>query len=354
MIRTFAKQLLSVGLSSLLVVTAYAIGSRSTATRGTHRIGRGCRTVHRQTICSRWWRRSPSIRTRSWPRFSAPQPFQTRLRRPTMASAEQAAHRRIPDEGRGQADMGPSVKALTQFPSVLDNMAKNLSWTSALGEAYHNQAADVMAAVQVLRPRQKRREICKSGSQITVVQESPQVIVIQPANPQVVYVPQYNPTVVYGVPYQPPGYIDGRRCGRQRAGVSESASRWALPSTTVAADGDTAPGIATGTAPPWCIAAAHTTAMLPGTAGTTDRAQPRTVPTAPPVPARGYNPSTGTYARGASATTAIRKRGRRPGLQPAHRSVCLHRSGLKRLWERWSLDGQQERQDRLYPASVER
>jgi len=27
----------------------------------------------------------------------------------------------------------PSVKALTQFPSVLDNMASNLAWTSALG-----------------------------------------------------------------------------------------------------------------------------------------------------------------------------------------------------------------------------
>ena len=34
----------------------------------------------------------------------------------------------------------PSVKALTQFPSVLDNMAKNLTWTSSLGEAYHDQA----------------------------------------------------------------------------------------------------------------------------------------------------------------------------------------------------------------------
>src|SRR5580704_4536971 len=31
----------------------------------------------------------------------------------------------------------PSVKALTQFPSVLDNLAKNLAWTSALGEAYN-------------------------------------------------------------------------------------------------------------------------------------------------------------------------------------------------------------------------
>ena len=50
----------------------------------------------------------------------------------------------------GQA-WDPSVKALTQFPSVLDNMSKNLSWTSQLGEAYHNQESDVMAAIQALR-----------------------------------------------------------------------------------------------------------------------------------------------------------------------------------------------------------
>ena len=49
----------------------------------------------------------------------------------------------------------PSVKALTQFPTVLDNMTKNLSWTSALGEAYHTQAADVMSAIQFLRAKAK-------------------------------------------------------------------------------------------------------------------------------------------------------------------------------------------------------
>ena len=100
----------------------------------------------------------------------------------------------------------PSVKALTQFPSVLDNLAKNLSWTSALGETYHLQAADVMAAVQTLRAKAKAAGNLKSGSQITVVQQSPQVIVIQPTNPQVVYVPTYNPAVVYGTPYVTPGY----------------------------------------------------------------------------------------------------------------------------------------------------
>lgn len=100
----------------------------------------------------------------------------------------------------------PSVKALTQFPSVLDNMAKNLSWTSALGEAYHTQAPDMMSAIQVLRAQAKAVGNLKSGAQIAVIQQSPEVIVIQPTNPQVVYVPQYNPAAVYGTPYVTPGY----------------------------------------------------------------------------------------------------------------------------------------------------
>ena len=100
----------------------------------------------------------------------------------------------------------PSVKALTQFPSVLDNMAKNLAWTSALGEAAGTQQQDVMAAIQSMRAKAYAEGNLKSGKEIRVVQESPQVIVIQPANPQVVYVPQYNPTVVYGTPVTTPGY----------------------------------------------------------------------------------------------------------------------------------------------------
>jgi hypothetical protein len=103
----------------------------------------------------------------------------------------------------------PSVMALTQFPSVLNQMAQNLSWTSALGDAAYNQQADVMAAIQRLRKQAKDAGNLKSTSQMTVTQQNPQTIVIQPANPQVVYVPQYNPTVVYGTPYQPPGYSTG-------------------------------------------------------------------------------------------------------------------------------------------------
>jgi Protein of unknown function (DUF3300) len=103
----------------------------------------------------------------------------------------------------------PSVKALTEFPSVLANMAKNLNWTSSLGQAYHNQESEVMAAIQTLRHQAQAAGNLKSGSQITVVQKSPQTIVIEPTNPQVVYVPQYDPALIYGTPYVTPGYTAG-------------------------------------------------------------------------------------------------------------------------------------------------
>ena len=100
----------------------------------------------------------------------------------------------------------PAVKALTQFPSVLDDQAKNLAWTSALGEAGATQQQDVMIAIQRMRAKAYAAGNLKSGPQIKVVQESPQTIIIQPSNPQVVYVPAYNPTIVYGAPIVVPGY----------------------------------------------------------------------------------------------------------------------------------------------------
>jgi len=105
-----------------------------------------------------------------------------------------------------QQPWDPSVKALTQFPTVLDNMVKNLSWTSALGEASATQQQDVMDAIQRMRAKAQAAGNLTSGPQIKVVQDNPQTIVIQPANPQVVYVPAYNPAVIYGGPIVVPGY----------------------------------------------------------------------------------------------------------------------------------------------------
>ena len=130
-----------------------------------------------------------------------------------VANAWMQQNKNLTGSALGQAVNGqswdPSVKALTQFPSVLNNLAQNMVWTSQLGEAYHNQSSDVMAAIQTLRTQAKAAGNLKSGAQITVVQQSPQTIVIQPTNPQVVYVPEYNPTVIYGTPYVTPGYSTG-------------------------------------------------------------------------------------------------------------------------------------------------
>lgn len=93
----------------------------------------------------------------------------------------------------------PSVKALAQFPSVLSNMDKNLSWTSSLGEAYVNQPQDVMDAVQVMRRRAQGAGNLKDNAQEKVTTQG-QNIVIEPADPEVVYVPTYDPWVVYGGP----------------------------------------------------------------------------------------------------------------------------------------------------------
>ena len=105
-----------------------------------------------------------------------------------------------------QQSWDPSVKALTQFPSVLHDLAKNLSWTSNLGQAFTNQQSDVMAAVQVMRAKAQAAGTLQSSSQIKVVQQSPQTIIIEPASSNVVYVPQYNPAVVFGTPLIVPAY----------------------------------------------------------------------------------------------------------------------------------------------------
>jgi Protein of unknown function (DUF3300) len=93
----------------------------------------------------------------------------------------------------------PSVKAVAQFPSVLENMDKNLSWTSSLGEAYANQQQDVTDAVQAMRQQARKAGHLNSNEQEKVTTQG-NTVVIEPANPQVVYVPAYDPWLVYGAP----------------------------------------------------------------------------------------------------------------------------------------------------------
>jgi hypothetical protein len=91
----------------------------------------------------------------------------------------------------------PSVKALTAFPSVLDNLARNQNWTGALGNAYYNQPGDVMNAVQAARVQAQQAGYLRSTPQQRVIYDGG-LITIVPVNPGLVYVPYYNPWRIYG------------------------------------------------------------------------------------------------------------------------------------------------------------
>jgi hypothetical protein len=93
----------------------------------------------------------------------------------------------------------PSVKALAEFPTVLDNMARNTGWTASLGNAYYNQPGDVMNAVQAMRYQAQQAGNLRSTPQERVYYNGG-LVVIEPVNPALVYVPYYNPWVVYGAP----------------------------------------------------------------------------------------------------------------------------------------------------------
>jgi hypothetical protein len=114
-----------------------------------------------------------------------------------------------PEDIAAQADQtnwDPSLKALTAFPQVLDQMARNPQWTHDLGNAYYNQPQDVLSAVQVLRQRAQGAGNLQSTPQ-EAVRYYEGNIQLAPQDPNMVYVPSYNPWSVYGQPVSPyPGF----------------------------------------------------------------------------------------------------------------------------------------------------
>ena len=113
------------------------------------------------------------------------------------------SHRKGSELQQAAQDAGyePSFIALAPFPQVVEMMAKDLRWTSALGGAFLVDREAVFDSIQRLRGKSQAAGNLKTTPQQKVeqrtTQSGEQVIVIEPANPQVVYVPQYNPQVVY-------------------------------------------------------------------------------------------------------------------------------------------------------------
>ena len=56
-------------------------------------------------------------------------------------------------QAAGKQNWDPSIQALVAFPTVLQMLEQNLEWTTALGNAFLAQQADVMAAAQHMRKK---------------------------------------------------------------------------------------------------------------------------------------------------------------------------------------------------------
>jgi hypothetical protein len=96
----------------------------------------------------------------------------------------------------------PSVQALLPFPSVLEMMASDMSWTSELGDAFQGALMD---AVQRERHKAYDYGYLRTNPQI-IVNAGPYIEIL-PANPAFIVVPYYDPLIVFAAPR--PGFVIG-------------------------------------------------------------------------------------------------------------------------------------------------
>jgi len=130
----------------------------------------------------------------------------------------------------------PAIQSMAAVPEVVKRLADDIQWTTQLGDAFLDQQADVMDAVQRMRKKAQDKGALTSNEQQKVetqVVEQKTVIVVQQTNPEVIYVPSYSPTVVYPPPvypyppiYYPPPPPYGAALVSFTAGVMIGAAVW--------------------------------------------------------------------------------------------------------------------------------
>src|ERR1051325_10445139 len=141
----------------------------------------------------------------------------------------------------------PSVKGLVAVPQTLQMMSDKLDWTQQLGDAFLDDQAAVLDAVQRLRQKAEGTGNLKSAPQMKVSKVSlappsggapVERIIVERTDPQTVYVPVYDPNVVYGAwpypaypPYysHTPGWVPGTfACGALAfgTGLAVGAAIW--------------------------------------------------------------------------------------------------------------------------------
>ena len=117
-----------------------------------------------------------------------------------------------------------SVLAVSHYPPVIEMMAKQINWTTQLGQAYLAQQGSVLKAIQSMRQQAMNVGNLKTNTQQQVVSTSG-VIQIYPTDPNMLYIPTYDPQAVYYVPTpwgvgSSIGYGTGWAIGDALAGTS--------------------------------------------------------------------------------------------------------------------------------------
>ncbi|HEY4003287.1 MAG TPA: DUF3300 domain-containing protein [Candidatus Xenobia bacterium] len=100
------------------------------------------------------------------------------------------------DRALGGIDWDPSVKSLTAFPDVLNQMAGNMPWTEGLGNAFLTQPQDVYDAIQTLR-QEAMSEGALTSNQYENIAYVNGALCIEPYYPDQMWVPTYNPMVLF-------------------------------------------------------------------------------------------------------------------------------------------------------------
>lgn len=106
-----------------------------------------------------------------------------------------------PTEAPQEEPWDASVKAMVQFPDVLQWMSANLEWLEQMGTAVCYQQADVLQAIQEFRRAARAAGNLATDAHQTIVEQRPEeapptaptVLVIEPSRPEIVYVPSYDP-----------------------------------------------------------------------------------------------------------------------------------------------------------------
>jgi hypothetical protein len=89
-----------------------------------------------------------------------------------------------------------SVRGLARYREVIEFLDRELHWTRRLGEAFLDQPAAVMNAIQAVRARANASGLLSDTREQEVIIEQTEIRII-PAQPTVIYVPRYDPEIIF-------------------------------------------------------------------------------------------------------------------------------------------------------------